>query len=560
MKDRLGERTMVAAPDKVLIVDDEESVRELLATTLTEAGYETLAVSSANEAISRLEQGEDWDLVLTDLRMPGMSGEMLLEHVDREFPSVATVVMTGYPSCDSVSRAARARASDYLEKPFSDLGKVLEQIGRVLAERRRAVKGDGESDQLSERLLELERENRLLSRRLEYTQRNLNEQFRSLRRSREFFYNDLSRVMAIFDNLGDGIVCTDGDGKVILINPAAGRMLEAPPFAAIGKRLGDVAGNKDLLQILRTHRETDPGNGGVESAVSTTREDAGDRYYTVRTSALQDFKGNWSTVLSLVRDESLRKRTEQLKNQFLSIVAHELRTPLTSIKAFATIMDKGIQGELPESLKPLLGNILTQSERLGHEIDKIISLGLLQSGGYLPDLQEVGTPEILKGLLLPFAAGAEAKDLKLVSSDESGGAQTEADLHNIRRALRSLLENAVKFTPEGGRVELRAVAEEENVRFEVRDTGIGIAPKDHAVIFEEFTQLENPLTRHYGGSGLGLSFAAGIVRAHDSEVEVDSTLGNGATFRFRLRRIRGEEDPEEQDRAPGSEDSVGGSD
>ena len=105
------------------------------------------------------------------------------------------------------------------------------------------------------------------------------------------------------------------------------------------------------------------------------------------------------------------------------------------------------------------------------------------------------------------------------------------------RALQALVENSIKLTPAGGRGEGRAWVEEEDVVFEVRDTGIGIAPEDHEIIFEKFTQIENPLTRTHGGSGLGLSFASGILRAHGSRIEVESELGQGSNFYFRLKRV-----------------------
>ena len=121
-------------------------------------------------------------------------------------------------------------------------------------------------------------------------------------------------------------------------------------------------------------------------------------------------------------------------------------------------------------------------------------------------------------------------------------------MRDIRRAIRALLENALKFTPEGGSIALRAAPDGEGVLFEVKDTGIGIAPEHHQVIFEKFTQIENPLTRKYGGSGLGLGFAAEIVEAHRSKIEVESELGKGATFRFRLPPTHAAEGPETEPR------------
>jgi signal transduction histidine kinase len=229
-----------------------------------------------------------------------------------------------------------------------------------------------------------------------------------------------------------------------------------------------------------------------------------------------------------------------MKNQFLSIVAHELRTPLTAIKAFATILDKGIYGELPEEQKGVVETILSQSDRLGHEIDKIINLGRLDSADFALDVDEISARDILKRLVTPFENDAREKGIDLKVVDDTDGAMVSANARDIRRAIRALLENALKFTPEGGEVTLRIDAEDEHVLFEVTDTGIGIAPQDHEVIFETFIQLENPLTRKHGGSGLGLCFVAEILKAHGTGIDVISELGEGATFRFRLPRVHEE--------------------
>jgi signal transduction histidine kinase len=241
-------------------------------------------------------------------------------------------------------------------------------------------------------------------------------------------------------------------------------------------------------------------------------------------------------VLSVIRDVSPRKKTERLKNQFLSIVAHELRTPVTAIKSFATVLFRGTLGVPPKEHLPILSDMLSQSDRLGHEIDKVICLGRLDAEDFAPDLQVIRASRLLKQVVPPFEAEAKEKNLELIVTDQAGDAEVNADAVDIRRAIRALIENAVKFTPEGGEVEVRLDVADGEVVFEVRDTGIGIPANRQTTIFEKFIQLENPLTRQYGGSGLGLSFAAAIIEAHGSKISVESAPEEGSTFRFRLPR------------------------
>lgn len=528
---------MEADLSRVLVVDDEESIRSLLVSALRSGPFHVETAATAEEALARYEGGDRFDLVLTDLRMPGMGGEELAARLGREYPATAVVVMTGYPSIETARQAIRSRACDYIEKPFDDLPALRGRMEEILAERRRRMEKTTLVRELADRNRELENQRTLLTRKVDVTQRNLREQMKSLQRSREVFYSDLARVMAILDNLMDGIVFTDPAGKVILMNPAAGTMLDVPPFTAIGRSLQRVGGNRPLLSLLAAHRAMVLDEEGAQAEISMNSGRA-DEAYAVHSTPIPDFKGALSGVLSLIRDVSLRKKTEHLKNQFLSIVAHELRTPLTTIKAFATILDKGIYGVMPEEQKGLILNILSQSDRLGHEIDKIISLGRLEASDFAPDLSEVSAEQILAKIPVPFRGEAKEKGIDFTVSDESDGATLVADGRDIQRAIRALVENALKFTPDGGRVTVRSLAEEDYVVFEVEDTGIGIAPQDQKVIFEKFIQLENPLTRKHGGSGLGLSFASEILKSHGSRIEVESDLGKGATFRFRLPRAR----------------------
>ena len=521
---------------RVLVVDDEEATRSLLAQTLSGPEFRVDPVASAEEALTRLASEPEYDVVMTDLVMPGMSGEELALAISRDHPETGVVIMTGQPSLESAKAAVRAQACDYVEKPFDDLDQLRERVREIGERRQRSQLHQALVRNLAEKNRTLEVEQAQLLRKVSVTQRNLKEQMRSLQKSREAFYSDLARVMAILDNLVDGIVFTDPEGNVILLNPAAGKMLGLPPFTAMGRPLSRVEGNRILLSLLAAHRALVLDEDGAQADV-TTKSDGRDAHYSVHSSPIPDFQGKLSGTLSLIRDISLRKKTEHLKNQFLSIVAHELRTPLTTIKAFATILDKGVYGELRGQQQAMVDNILSQSDRLGHEIDKIISLGRLEASDFSPDLNEVPAKRILTKIPVPFESAAKEKGIRLTLTDESKGAVVLADTRDIQRALRALVENALKFTPEGGEVEIRATTEDEHVVFEVRDDGIGIAPQDHEVIFERFIQLENPLTRQHGGSGLGLSFAAEIMKAHGTRIEVESELGEGAVFRFRLPRV-----------------------
>ena len=400
---------------RVLFLETDLGLRDLVGTALAAGSPEILTARSPEEVVRKLESGVRFDLLVID---EAVGAETLVRQIVDDHPDVAVVVATDRPTLAGAVAAIRAGARDYVEKPPQDPRATRARI-RALVARRTGGGNEGESvEDLGRRNREFKNRATLLERKVSATQRNLREQILLHQRSREVFYTDLSRVMAIFDNLVDGIVFTDTEGKVILVNPAAGRMLETPSFTALGQPLAALSGDSRLLDALNEQRAW-IGEEALETEVQTSRRGTGDAWFTVYTSEVLDYQGKVSGVLSLIRDVTPQKKTEKLKNQFLSIVAHELRTPLTAIKSFATILDRGVGGPLPEAHRAPVRHILTQTDRLAHEIDKIISLGRLEAEDFAPDLELVSVGEILKTLVKPFEVEAEKRGLRLVVADET---------------------------------------------------------------------------------------------------------------------------------------------
>ncbi|GAB4150850.1 MAG: hypothetical protein Fur0037_19520 [Planctomycetota bacterium] len=350
----------------------------------------------------------------------------------------------------------------------------------------------------------------------------------------ETFFLDLSRIMTIISNIMDGIVFADRDGNITLLNPVAEDLLGIKSFLVLGKPLAGQEGRPELLRaITRDHARMSE----VKECTQTVEVHHSEQdllYVKLITTRVHDYRGQPSGILTVLKDVTAEYKTDQLKNQYLSIVAHELRTPLTGIKSFSTIMCKGVLGPLTEQQHRVMESIREQSLRLEHQIDKLINLGHLESDDYGLDKDVFRISDITSGLVAPFEQPARDRSIALTFTCEAQDQTIHGDRADLRRAIQALIENAVKFTPDGGSVDVRIAPERDGVRFSVRDTGIGIDPRYHRRIFEKFFQVEDPLTRHHGGAGLGLFVAAGIVEAHGDRIEVSSRLGQGAEFSFML--------------------------
>lgn len=372
----------------------------------------------------------------------------------------------------------------------------------------------------------------------EELRRRCKQQAETFRETQQTFYLDLSRMMTIIANIMDGIVFVDRGGNVTLMNPVAEDLLGVKSFVAIGKPLAALQGQRELLQAMQADHGRLTGRKESASTIEVHHGEQDLLYIKCMTSLVHDFRGQPAGTLTVLRDVTAEYKTDQLKNQYLSIVAHELRTPLTGIKTFATMMSKGTLGSLTDAQQRVCESIREQSVRLEHQIDKLINLGNLESADYGQDREAVAIDDFVTGLLLPFEQPARDRHITLTFRSEHADEVLWADRADLRRACQALIENAVKFTRDGGKVEVAIRASGDGLRFHVADDGIGIDPRYQRRIFEKFFQVEDPLTRHHGGAGLGLFVARGIVEAHGSRIDVSSQLGAGADFSFMLPLYR----------------------
>ena len=370
----------------------------------------------------------------------------------------------------------------------------------------------------------------------EELQRRCKQQAERFQQTQETFYLDLSRMMTIITNIMDGIVYVDGTGGVTMMNPVAEELLDVRSFMAIGKPVTELDGQDELVAALVADhaRLSEAGSREVVQTVEVHDGEHDLRYIKCMTSAVLDYRGQPAGAMSVLRDVTAEHKTDQLKNQYLSIVAHELRTPLTGIKTFATMMAKGALGGLTEQQGRVCDTIKEQSIRLEHQIDKLVNLGNLESADYGQDREIFELEDFVAGMLLPFEQPARDRDIDLQLRCDVEGASLLGDRSDLRRACQALIENAVKFTRDGGRVTVSIEEGDDGPTFHVRDDGVGVDLRYQQRIFEKFFQVEDPLARHHGGAGLGLFVAQGIVEAHGSRIQVSSELGAGADFFFTL--------------------------
>lgn len=232
------------------------------------------------------------------------------------------------------------------------------------------------------------------------------------------------------------------------------------------------------------------------------------------------------------------KTLDRLKTEFVSTVSHELRTPLTAIKGYTQLLMDERAGPLTPVQLECLQVIVENTENVIRRVNDI--LFLQESKVILPARAPVSLREVAAMVLGAMAERAAAAGIALVSTLPDDLPRVMGDPESIKLLFLHLVDNAIKFSPVGGRVTILMRDEGPVVYGEVSDTGIGIVPEHHEKIFERFFQVDSSTTRAYGGSGLGLTICRHIVEAHGGQMGVRSALGRGSTFFFTLPKVGGE--------------------
>lgn len=226
---------------------------------------------------------------------------------------------------------------------------------------------------------------------------------------------------------------------------------------------------------------------------------------------------------------------DRLKAEFLSMASHDLKTPINVIGGYAELLETGIYGELSEKQRDVLRTVKQQTTQLTNQVNQLLNASRMEAGGFRVALEDVVVADLLNEVERGFAALADQKSIDFrVGLEDGAPSVITGDADRLRNeVLGNLLSNAFKFTPEGGRVEVRAGAEDAGTfRIAVSDTGKGIPPEEIPHIFDKFYQVGQAERRI--GSGLGLAIALQVVEAHNGRIDVESEPGSGATFIVRI--------------------------
>ncbi len=338
-----------------------------------------------------------------------------------------------------------------------------------------------------------------------------------------------NRLLAILGGMIEGVIAIDREDRVVQMNRVAGQLFHVEAEQCIGKRIWEAVRVPDVVETFA---------GALQHGRETTGElrlpeKDHDVLVELYASPLHDESGQRSGAVMVLHNVTQIRRLEGMRRDFVANVSHELKTPLTAIRGFVeTLVDDTEMEDVRR--QHFMRRINDQTQRLSAIVTDLLTISRIESGGTEMEREALDLRDVARDCVRLLAPTAEAKGLQLTVELTEEPVRVLGDREALRQALSNLVDNALKYTPEGGKVWLRVRTEERMAVAEVQDTGIGISPQDQQRIFERFYRVDKARSRELGGTGLGLSIVKHITLALGGRVSLDSSLGKGSTFRMEL--------------------------
>ncbi len=335
---------------------------------------------------------------------------------------------------------------------------------------------------------------------------------------------------AVLGSMLEGVLAVDSDERILSMNGAAARMLGLPAEPPRGTSIPEAVRNADLQRFaIEALAAPEPVEGSV-----TLRHEGGERFLQVRGAMLKDAGGGRIGAVIVLNDVTRLKKLENVRKEFVANVSHELKTPVTAIKGYLEAIRDGATGGSEETVR-FLGIAAKHADRLDTIIDDLLLLSRLEQDrdAALPALEETQIAGVLEEAVESCSARAREKGIAVEISCPPD-LQTAANPELLVQAVTNLLDNAIKYSESGVKVEAGAVRDGGDVVISVRDRGCGIPAEMLPRLGERFFRADKARSRSQGGTGLGLAIVKHIAAFHGGSMSVESKVGEGSTFSIRL--------------------------
>ncbi len=473
---------------RVLVVDDEERIRKVCHRLLTQEGCDVAMADNGIKGLKMIDETH-FDIVLLDLMMPGMSGMDVLTRIKARHPDTVIIVITGYATLEHSIETMKKGAFDFLSKPFSP-----QELRMVI------------------------------SKAIEFI------------RTLQDISSEKSRMRVMVNTLREGVLTTDHQKRIVLANPAFLKMIGSARRSAIGQDVRVVVDHQRVLEMIDQAIEQ-PGDQFAEITDEITLTDDHDqeeRIIGIRCIPFRDRLNRNLGAVTVFHDITTLKKMDQLKSDFVSMVAHEIKSPLNSILMQLKVVLDGLAGELTKKQTEILSRSADKITSLADLAAELLDLSKIESGLINQEREELNLTNLIAEQVQFYKGQADAKSIHLSKKSCPDEMFVMGNRTNIEEVLANLISNAIRYTPSSGKITVWCDKNEDFVNIHVADTGLGIPEEYKAQIFDRFFRVKNEKTRYINGTGLGLAIVKSIVESHNGTIQVTSQEGQGSHFTVSL--------------------------
>jgi signal transduction histidine kinase len=514
---------------RILVVDDSQPLRDSVTRMVAEWGG--FATQEAEDGAQALEMilADPPDLILLDLEMPRLKGSQVLDTLREKEIDVPVILMTSHGSEVVAVELFRKGVKDYLIKPFSP-EELHASVHRALTE----VQLRREKESLTQYLAST---NQQLKRRVQEldTLYEVGKSVTALLPQEELLERILDAAFHVVGPEEATVMVMDEEGGRLR---TAGHRQQVPgelqqsarrsaeELAEDAARKGDLSASGAMLYAPLKVGDRVVGALGLGNRVSGRPFNKHDR------QLLLALAGYAAIGIENARLYEEVRRADQAKSEFVSLVAHELRTPMTSIRGYADLLSRGMPGPLNRQQEQFIRSILSNAGRMQVLVSDLQDVSRIETGHLQLELETTRLESALEGALQVTRGQIEARSQQLLLGVPDELPEVRADPDRLTQVLINLLSNAHKYTPDGGRISVKAWPHDGYVYCAVSDTGIGISLADQSRLFTKFFRAENPEVQEKPGTGLGLCITRTLVEMQGGKISVESQVGKGTTFTF----------------------------
>lgn len=506
----------------IVVVDDEQMVTSAFKTLLKLEGFTNcVAFNNPVEAIEFLEKNKP-DIIISDFIMPEMNGLEFLSATKKLYPDVSKILLTGYADKENAIRAINEIGLyKYIEKPWDNDDLIITIQNGI--ERSNLL------DKLHEKIDELE----AAKKELEKYSHNLED---LVAEKTADLIQAHSKLKGIITYCADGIIITDKDGNIEQVNPATENFSGLSESHLLSTNLSSILVGGNIKEVLEECVENGEAVLRDCSIINTLSEKQVPVEVSFALIATEDDDSPQQKFVGVIRDVSVQKETDRLRDDFIATLTHDMRTPLTAAIQTLDFFLDGTVGDLNERQHMLLSTMKTNNEGLLGLVNSLLTVYKFDAGKVELVKTNFNVKELIMQRYNELKPLADKKNIEFkIDFQADDNLLINADRQELGRVIANLCGNAVNYTNPNGKIEVMVKEQGGDFLFSVSDTGNGIPKEDIPHLFKRFSQGTS--RKRSTGTGLGLYLSRQIIEAHGGKIWLESKINKGSEFSFILTDV-----------------------